>query len=186
MSTTQTLANWAGIEVVPASSASEDWGDSLSAVAARWANGMLVALAVIPSVTHAGTVTLDGRSMESRLVRALPTSRSWGSQAAREVHPALRSAVLQQYLLQNASADASALCAIFDLVQSHFSGLIRLSTEYSLVADDDMGETLLSLNVDTHGLDLDRLIEREIGIRDAIAKDPSLSNAKKYLVLNVV
>lgn len=80
-------------------------------------------------------------------------------------------------------ADLAAIQAIFELAIKNFSGNFRLDSSFSVVEED--GGPALFLSLDTHGLDFDDQLVRELKLRDEILSNPRLAAAKPYVVLAI-
>lgn len=104
----------------------------------------------------------------------------------RPAHPTMQSQEVKKFQLALLDADMDALRDIFDIVQLSFSDVPGMSWSYRESRDHDTLEPQLFLRVDTHGMDLDEQMKRELVMREAIASAPRLVAAKQYHVITIV
>lgn len=114
------------------------------------------------------------------------TASPWDNSAATRQHPTMTSSVVQQFMRMSPQADARALADIFDVVMAHFSDVPDLDASYSVYVDPDTEEPQLFLNVDTHGMDVDEDLRRQLLMREKIFSDDRMRAAKAYNVIAVV
>lgn len=100
-------------------------------------------------------------------------------------HPTLQSEEVKKFQRLMFGADVDALQGIFDIARAKFSDIPNLTWNYQASIDRDTGEPQLFLRFDTHGMDVDAQMDREIAMHEAIANDQRLVEAKKYNVITV-
>lgn len=116
------------------------------------------------------------------------TTVTWDSLQHRlQQHPAMTSPQVQSFIRAAPLADVTAIRDIYDLTEEFFGDVVGLQREYSFHNDHDTGEPVLFLTLRTHGqLDVDELLEREVGLLTAADTQPALKATQAYHVVTAV
>lgn len=135
------------------------------------------------SPVHAFTIDSSFR-FESEAPMAETRAATWERVTTSYIDPVRTSVAVQQYCISAPGTDIIALRYIYEMVAISFAGRpVEMAFELSI--DFDTEEPLLILSVDTHGMDVDEILDKEIKLRQEIAQSVQLSEAKKYLTLSI-
>lgn len=156
--------------------------------------------AAATTVVAASTAMVPSFAMDAFIPSVAPTAAAWHGLSQKAAvnsetawhergtleHPTMKAEAVQQFQTMMPEADLPALRAIFDLMHAQFSDVQKLSWAYQATVDSDTLAPELFLQFDTHGMDIDEQLERELKARDAMMHSPRLLLAKHYHVVTVV
>lgn len=122
-------------------------------------------------------------SGQNTLVEHKPSTATTGLGAENLLYRVMSNPFVADFKQRVPHADLGAIQAIFELAVKNFSGNFRMDSSFSVV-EEDAGPALF-LSLDTHGLDFDDQLLRELKLRDEILSNPRLAAAKPYIVLAI-
>lgn len=139
-----------------------------------------------------GAIAMGGTSFDITDVQAwLPavgqpdSAVAWDNAVLWSQHPTLSAHDVSMFMRNMPGADLRALQSIYDLAAAAFGDIPDLHPRYRFDVDADSGRPLLFLNIDTHGMDTDEQLKREVTLHEKIFQDDSLKSALTYHVVSV-
>lgn len=99
-------------------------------------------------------------------------------------HNSAEMAKIQDFMLARPAADFRAIERIHTLAAQSFASVGAVPSIEVRVEEEPEGPALF-ITVDTHGMDFDEQIRRELTMRESIWADTQLQAAKNYVVISV-
>lgn len=160
-------------------STSVSWGDKL--VGGALTSQIFVGAVAVINPTLPMTAEPQWLPMEN-----LSSSAVTWKNPATSSHPTMLSAEVKKFQMAMFNPDMEALRDIFDIAHGFFWDVSGLTWTYEANFDNDTQSPLLFLQFDTHGMDLDEQIRREVNMHEAFAANDRWRKAKEYNVVTVV
>lgn len=101
-------------------------------------------------------------------------------------HPTMCSPEVASYLQAARDEDITTLRALYDRFTAAFGDAPHLEASYRFSFDHETENPLLFLTLDTHGMDLEEVMLREMAVHELIAQDPVLKAATKNHIITAV